>query len=149
MFVIYQPEDGDRQEWVFNPDRVRAVEGKVLLRTFGEPSWDLFVQGVRQNDLHARRVLLWHLMRRQHPLMRFEDTPDFFTGEMEVEFSTAELAEIIDKVSAAPAQSAEKQQAIEVLTAELEAARAREEASPELAGKSSSPTSSRDTTTTG
>lgn len=148
MFVTYKPEDGDRQEWTWNPGRVRASEGQALLRTFGETSWDMFVQGVRQNDLHARRVLLWHLLRRDHPMVKFADTPDFFADEMEVEFSAAELADILEKVSTGPAPSAQKAQAIEVLTAELEVARAREEMEG-LEGKALPPTSSTESTTTG
>lgn len=148
MFVIYAPEDGDRQEWVFNPGRVRASEGQALLREFGQTSWDVFVQGVRTNDLHARRVLLWHLSKRAHPLMRFADTPDFFADELTVEFSTVELAELIDKVSSSPAPPAEKEQAVAVLTAELEVARAREELAADP-GKAPTPTSSPESTTTG
>lgn len=148
MHVIYAPEDGDRQEWTWNPGRVRASEGQVLLRTFGETSWDVFVQGVRQNDLHARRVLLWHLMRRDHPMVKFADTPDFFADEMTVEFSSKELAELRDMLASSPAPADQKAQALAVLEAQLEEALEREaQAGPE--GKASSPTSSTESTTTG
>lgn len=151
MFVIYTPEDGDRQEWTWNPGRVRASEGQLLLREFGQTSWDMFVQGVRQNDLHARRVLLWHLTRRDHPLanVRFDQTPDFFADEMTVEFSSAELADLIDKVSSAPAAPEEKAQALSVLQRELEAAQQREAEIEGLEGKAPTPTSSTESTTTG
>jgi hypothetical protein len=148
LFVIYQPEDGDRQEWTFNPGRVRATEGQVLLREFGQISWDMFIQGIRQNDLHARRVLLWHLIRRQHPMVKFADTPDFYADEMTVEFSTVELAEMLDKVASTKVSAAEKEQLTALFEAELEIARQREEAN-DLAGKAPTPTSTTASPTTG
>lgn len=148
MFVTYKPEDGDKQEWTFNPGRIRASEGQVLLREYGEKNWDLFVQGIRQNDLHARRVLLWHLMRRDHPMVKFADTPDFYADEMQVEFSSTELAELIDQIAAAPAPADEKAKATAVLMAELEVARAREELA-DMPGKEETPTSGMESTTTG
>lgn len=148
MHVIYKPEDGDRQEWTWNPGRVRASEGQVLLRTFGETSWDVFVQGVRQNDLHARRVLLWHLLRRDHPLVKFADTPDFFADEMTVEFSSTELAELRDMVAASPAPADKKAEALVLFEAQLDEALAREAAAGGE-GKALTPTSSTESTTTG
>jgi hypothetical protein len=149
MFVTYAPEDGDRQEWTFNPGRVRASEGQALLREYGEKAWDLFVQAIRQNDLHARRVLLWHLTRRAHPLMKFADTPDFFADEMTVEFSSDELAELRDKVANSPAPPDQKAQALAVFEAEMEVALKREAEGADLGGKAPTPTSSTEPTTTG
>jgi len=145
--VTYTPEDGDRQEWVWNPKRVRATEGQVLLREFGEKSWDLFVQAIRQNDLHARRVLLWHLMRRDHPLVKFTDTPDFYTDELEVEMSSAELAELHDDIERSPAPADQKVTALAVFDAMMQKALEREAAID--GGKASSPTSGTESTSTG
>lgn len=148
MYVVYAPEDpadGDRQEWNFDPGRVRAAETKALLREFGENSWDLFVQAVKINDPHARRVLLWHLLRRTHPLTKFADTPDFFTDEVTVEFSSKELAEMLDGVrSNRSAPAAEKERMIANFESEIEVALKREADQ----GKALT-TSSTDTTTTG
>lgn len=149
MHVIYAPEDGDKQEWTWDPGRVKASEGQVLLSQYGEKNWDLFVQGIRQNDLHARRVLLWHLIRRTHPLVKFADVPDFYADEITVEFSAAELAELLDKVAASPAPADQKAQAITVLQTELEVARAREDLAADDGGKDSPLTSGPESTTGG
>lgn len=144
MFVTYKPEDGDRQEWTWNPKRVRASEGQALLREFGEKSWDLFVQGVRQNDLHARRVLLWHLIRRDHPLVKFADTPDFYADELEVEMSSVELAELRDDIERGPAPQDQKETAIAVFESMMQKALEREAAIG--GGKAPTPTSSTEST---
>lgn len=146
--MTYAPEDGDRQEWVFNPGRVRATEGQVLLREFGQMSWDMFVQGVRTNDLHARRVLLWHLMRRDHPFLKFADVPDFFADEVTVEFSTVEITELYEKASTTPLPADQKAAVLAAFESELEVARAREAATGDE-GKAPTPTSSTEPTTTG
>lgn len=147
MFVTYTPEnpvDGDAQEWVFDPGRVRASEGQVILREFGQNSWDLFVQGVQGNDLHARRVLLWHLLRRTHPLVRFADTPDFYADEMVVSFSSVELAAMGDRLDAVPA--AQREMARAMYDTELAEALKRE---ADMGKALSDPTSSPDSTTGG
>lgn len=151
MFVIYAPQDpadGDRQEWAWDANRIKANEGQVLLKEFGETSWDLFVQGVKINNPHARRVLLWHLMRRSHPLMRFSDTPEFFIGEVTVELDSDELIVFRDKVQESSQASlpADKDMMISALEAEIEQAQKRE---AELGKSSGSPISSTESTTTG
>jgi hypothetical protein len=152
MFVTYAPEDpadGDRQEWTFNPRRVRGTEGQVLLRQFGEKSWDVFVQGVRQNDLHARRVLLWHLLRREHPTLKFDLTPDFFPDELTVEFSSDELAELRDIAASSTMPPETKEQILARFDREMEVAAKREAQGADLGGKALSPTSGTESTTTG
>lgn len=148
MFVTYAPEDpadGDRQEWTFEPGRVRAAEGQALLREFGEKSWDLFVQGVKVNNLHARRVLLWHLLRRAHPLMRFADTPDFYADEITIEFSSKELTELLEAVRISNEAPALKEQLVAAFESEIEVALKREADQ----GKVLTPTSSTESTSTG
>lgn len=145
MFVKYTPEnpaDGDPQEWTFEPGRVRATEGQVILREFGQKSWDVFVNGVKSNDLHARRVLLWHLLRRQHPLMKFADTPDFYADEFEIEFSSVELTQIRDGVEKASQAElpANKEMMLAALDEEIAAVLKREaDMGKALSGPISSP----------
>lgn len=148
MYVVYAPEDpadGDRQEWTFEPGRVRAAEGQALLREFGEKSWDLFVQGIKVNNLHARRVLLWHLLRRTHPLMRFSDTPDFYADEVTIDFSSKELTELLDAVRTSNEAPDMKAQLVAAFESEIEVALKREADE----GKALTPTSTTESTTTG
>lgn len=149
MFVTYTPEDGDRQEWVWDPTRIRATEAQVMLREFGTPSWDLFEKCIKMNDPNARRVLLWHLIRRDHPMMKFADTPDFFLDEMTVELSSTELARMIDEARNSGASPDQKAAAIASFEKELEEANRREAAVEGIAGKEMTPTSGTESTTTG
>lgn len=150
MYVIYAPQDpadGDRQEWSFDPTRVRANVGQVLLKEFGQNSWDLFIQAVKINDPHARRVLLWHLMSRDH-VVRFSDVPMFFIGEVTVEFDSADLIDMRAGVenSSQSTLPADKDRMLEAFDAEIEAALKRE---ANLGKSSEVPTSSTESTTTG
>ncbi|MGW4476809.1 hypothetical protein ACWENQ_44760 [Nonomuraea sp. NPDC004354] len=127
MFVTYKPEDGstEAQTWVFDPSRVRASRAEMIEKRAGE-NWDMWLQSVQQGNMRARRVLLWHLMSLPHPGMRYEDTPDFFAGELEVQHSAAELAEMRERVAKTKLPDDQAAQILAVLDAELEAARERE-----------------------
>lgn len=96
MFVTYTPEDGSPpQTWDFNPNRVRSSEQVIVEKQYGE-AWARFVIGVKTGEAFARRILLWHLIRREHPAHQFRDTPDFYDDEFVVEQTFAELTEAYD-----------------------------------------------------
>lgn len=90
MFVTYQPEGEPAQEWEFDPQKVRASQAEMVEKRFGQP-WSVFLMELMKGAMLARRVLLWHLIRRTHNALRFEDTPDFYSGEVKVEFTRGEL----------------------------------------------------------
>lgn len=92
MFVSYTPEDSpqDAQSWEFLPGRVRVSEQVIVEKQYGA-TWTEFVNGAKVGEAHARRVLLCHLLRREHPALQLRDTPDFFADELTVELSAAEL----------------------------------------------------------
>lgn len=100
MHVTYKPEDGTPQEWEFNPGRVRAGAAEVIEKRFGD-SWEKFCAAVQQGSMRARRVLLWHLLTREHPGLRLEDVPDFYADEVVVEHSVAELTELRERLDKA------------------------------------------------
>lgn len=140
MFVSYNPADGDAQRWVFDPDQVRAAEAELVEKRFGE-SWALFLAAVQQGSVRARRVLLWHLTRRDHPFAKYDDTPDFRVGEMEVEYSFVELRAMREVVMKAEVPDAEREQVLTALDLEITEAMAREgitEADDEPVGKAPS-----------
>lgn len=139
MYVTYAPEDpadGDRQEWTFAPGRVRASEAQVLEREFGE-NWDNFAAGVQSGNMRARRVLLWHLLRRTHPLMKFADVPDFYADELKVEFEVSELLPLLDKIAKATLPAGQKEQTIAALELAMSEAMEREGTVAEAPGKAS------------
>jgi hypothetical protein len=125
MRVTYTPEAGDRQAWEFVPARIRQSEGEMVEKRFGGP-WDKFVAAVMQGDLKARRVLLWHLLRRDHPTVRFEDTPDFYIGELLVEQSYAELLALREKVGKASLPDNERDTVLAAIDVEMTEAMERE-----------------------
>lgn len=96
MRVTYTPEDGgEAQTWDFDPDRVRSSEQVIVEKQFGG-SWLEFKTGAMSGSALARRVLLWHLIRRQHPGHQFRDTPDFFDCELVIEQTLAEVTASYD-----------------------------------------------------
>jgi hypothetical protein len=102
MFVTYKPEDGsaEAQTWEFDSRKVRASRAEMIEKRAGE-NWEAWLMGVQQGNMRARRVLLWHLMSMPHPTMKFEDTPDFYAGELEVQHTKAELTAMRDRITSA------------------------------------------------
>ena len=125
MRVTYAPEGGAEQVWDFDPKRVRASEAEAIERRAGE-SWDAWLLNVQSGQMRARRVLLWHLMRRDHPTLRYEDTPDFFAGEVVVEHTRAELEEIRERAVRAKLPPDQREQVLSALDMAIDEARERE-----------------------
>lgn len=98
MIVTYSPEDGPAQRWEFAPRRIRARQAEEIERRYGS-GWSSWVSDVHTGVISARRVLLWHLIRRDHAGLRFDDTPDFAVGELELALDAAELTELRDKTA--------------------------------------------------
>ncbi|WP_329426825.1 hypothetical protein OG339_42220 [Streptosporangium sp. NBC_01495] len=138
MFVTYSPEDGTEQRWTFDPKRVRASKAEMIEKRAGEP-WDAWQAAVLAGKMRARRVLLWHLLTVDHPTLRWEDVPDFYAGELLVEYSVIELADIRGRVEKAEIPADQRDQALAALAALITEATARE-AATEPEGKALSPT---------
>jgi len=126
MHITYAPEDGDRQEWDFDPDRVRSSLAEMIERKYGE-TWDQFCVGVQSGNMRARRVLLWHLLRLEHPALRYEDVPDFYASEVKVQYSVAELNEFRDRLQKMHLPENQRDMAMAALDVEMTSAMEREE----------------------
>lgn len=140
MWVTYRPEDQPEdavQRWEFDPGRVRTSEAELIEKRYGA-NWDTWLNDVRSGSAKARRVLLWHLLRREHARLRYEDTPDFYMEELLVEHSVVELLELKDRLSKVKLddESAREQMAT-ALDIEITDAMAREGVTDETAGKAS------------
>lgn len=122
MFVKYTPKGDKAQRFEWDPDQVRAGEAEAIEKRFGD-TWDNFRVSVMQGSVRARRILLWHLLKRQHPALSLDDV-DFATGELIVEYSKTELAavlaEVEKNVDAIP--EGQRQMVLDRLHAELAAA---------------------------
>lgn len=130
MKVTYSPEGEGVQTWDFVPDKVRQSEAELAERRFGG-TWNEFRVAAVKGDSRARRVLLWHLMRRQHHTLRYEDTPDFALGELKVEMTRGELVALREQVD--KSSHPERDSILAALDSEIDTA----EDDPEPEGKAS------------
>lgn len=146
MHVTYSPESGDVQRWEFKPDRVRASKAEMIEKRYGD-SWDQWKTAVQAGNIKARRVLLWHLMTQQHPTLRWEEVPDFYSGELLVELDVDELRVLRAGVEAnRQVDPTEKAAMLAALDDEIENATARAaEAGVEEPGKARSKAAARST----
>ena len=134
MFVTYTPDGADRHEWEFIPGKMRASEAQPIERRFGG-SWEKWSIEIQQGSVAARRLLLWHLLRREHPTLRWEDTPDYAMDELEISYSSDEMRDLITNAEAAPIEDQEQKNAVLAgLRAELEKAEQRERDQDEARG---------------
>ncbi len=99
MLVTYTPDGGDQQRWEFEPLKLKASEAELIEKRYGD-RYSVWLDQARAGQVKARRVLLWHLLRRTHHTLRFEDTPDFTLAELTVEHSLDELREVRQRVLA-------------------------------------------------
>lgn len=102
MQVTYTPKGGAPLSWPYKPLDVRQSEAEMMEKRAGGLTWDELNKGILSNKAACRKVLLWHCLRLDHPLMRWEDVPDFAMGELKVEFDTGELAGIREGIEAMP-----------------------------------------------
>jgi hypothetical protein len=97
MIVTYRPDGGDERTWTYAPDDLPYAEAEqledVLAITFDEFKGRVIAGGAK-----ARRALLWVLLRRDNPKLRFSDVQLKRTGELVVEFEAPEIAKLREGV---------------------------------------------------
>jgi len=121
VIVTYAPDGQEPQRWDWDPTKVRAVEAELIEKRFNG-TWDSFRMAVLEGSVRARRVLLWHLLKRQHPILRLGDV-DYGLGELTVEMTRAELMEFRGAVVKAKGiTDEEREKALRALDAEIESA---------------------------
>lgn len=97
MFLRYRA-DGETEDTLleFRPDKTlksRAVIAeKLYSKLLGQRgNWEQLKADAIGGGIAARTVALWLAMTVKHPLLRFEDIPDFETGQLGLEYSRQEL----------------------------------------------------------
>lgn len=121
MHVTYAPKstaDGDRQEWDVDLTDLRQSEAERIEREAGM-TVDEFDQAVLAGNSRARKVLLWHLMREQHPKLSMRDVPDFRRSELELELSRVELERLREGLADAPIPEDQRAQMMAALDLQL------------------------------
>ena len=121
MHVTYDPTDpadGEPAEWDIDLRRIRQSEAERIEKAFGgtKDQWD---GAILTGDSKARKVLLWHLMRREHPNMPLAAVPDFYTGELTVDLSLDDLRRLRKQLEQAPLTPDEKTDILERIDAEI------------------------------
>lgn len=126
MLVTYNPEGGAPSSWPYVAARVRQSKAEAVEKYFGG-TFEEFNKGILSGSARARKVLLWHCLTTEHPLMKFADTPDFAMAEVEVSFDVDELnrlKESIESSSADPDAKAATVARLDAMIAELPAPKA-------------------------
>lgn len=120
MRLIYKPEGQPEQSWIFRPGRLPRSVARQLQTAYGKP-WDLFVADVQQGNIDARAVALWHCLRTDHPILKFDDLPDFLADEVELEYEVDELREMLAqaKANAAAIPADQREVALGMLASQL------------------------------
>lgn len=123
MFIDYTPEGQATQRLEFKPGRVKLSEQSRIERLYSSEagqkvSFLQFVLDVRGMHATALRVLLFTLLRRQHPQFRFEDV-DPVGDEVVILYHQEELRELRDRMQQFLPDGDEKTAALADLDAEI------------------------------
>lgn len=93
MFLVYTPEGSDGpQRWKYNPRKIMSAERENIERLTNR-NWSDFTKEVVQGSSLCRRALLFTLLKREHPALKFADV-DFAWDELKLEYSKGELMQI-------------------------------------------------------
>lgn len=94
MYLVYQPEGSDEpQRWPYNPRKLMSAEREAIEKRTGTPFAE-FTQAVLKGSSVARRALLWVMLKRDHPTMKYDDV-DFAWDELKLEYSKQEYAQMM------------------------------------------------------
>lgn len=114
MFVEWDPElDGEKkQSWHFDPGEVGRKQATLIEEHF-DGSYDQWLAGLMLGKIHARAVLLWHMLVQVHPKYRMDDVPDFRVRQLTVQMGPAEIHDLWRRAKRIN-MSAEQREAFEV-----------------------------------
>jgi hypothetical protein len=71
--LIYEPEDGDRQEWDFDPVRLMSFDAEAIEEVGGTQwaTYGEFIDKLQRGSAKAWRAALWIQLRRADPTLKF------------------------------------------------------------------------------
>lgn len=98
MIIVYTPEDGPEQ--TFNMREVLASEAKIVERTT-DMRWGQIKVQAREDDPTALRGVIWILMKRADPTLRWSDF-DPRADDMCSRFDAREVAAYASEIVALP-----------------------------------------------
>lgn len=130
MIVTYKPAGSAARTWDFSPRDLPMSRATIIERAFGgeKATIDQWTGEVMRGGAHARRVLIWSLLSVEHATLRLADVDPKF-GEVEVDFSLAEMTQLRDEVAAKRVRGdqakAEKAEMLAMLDQEIDNLRER------------------------
>jgi hypothetical protein len=132
VYLRYTPEGSDTQEWVVQLGKLRVFDIEAIERVTDMAYGTEYKQALMKGNGKARRALLWTMLRKAHPTLKYADV-DFADDELVLQLDTDELAELKAAVEASTGiPEADKVLALEALDADLRTA-------PAPPGKAPSP----------
>lgn len=92
MIITYAPAGGDERTWDYKAEDLPSADAEDIEDAVGD-TFDQFQVKLMTGGAKARRALLWVLLRRDTPGLRFSDV-SYRMGEVTAEFDAAELAKL-------------------------------------------------------
>lgn len=135
MYLTYRPEGStEPRRWHIQLGRLRVFDTEAIEKATGMDYGSDFKQRLLQGNVRARRALLWIMLRREHPTLKYADV-DFADDELLLEQDRDELAATRAEI-AASTELAEANRAALLAVIDQQLATA-----PEAPGKAPSPSS--------
>lgn len=117
MQVTYTPEDGDKQTFHVNLNKIKASEAEKLEKA-AELVFSEFFPSVVQGNVKALRALLWLCLRKDHPNLRLDNVPDFYYDEISIQADRDDYVGLLRQTERAP-DSDQKTELIAEIKAEM------------------------------
>ncbi|MFD4740963.1 hypothetical protein ACFWNQ_26875 [Streptomyces virginiae] len=99
MIILYRPADGG-EEQQFDMRRVRTSEAAIVQKA-ADMKWGEIKLGVREDDPTSLRGVVWILMKREQPNLRWGDF-DPENDELTSRFDAREVAGYVDEIMSLP-----------------------------------------------
>ena len=117
MIVTYKPADGDERSWTFRATEMSSGDAEDIEDAVGK-TFDEWQMALQMGGAKARRALLWIMLRRDTPGLRFRDV-SFRMGELDLDYEPEEKARLraeVEKIKDIP--EADKAQVLALLADE-------------------------------
>lgn len=92
MQFTFRPEGAEPRTWSFRPERLMSAEAEAIERQTGW-TYQEFGERLIKGSVMARRALLWVLLKREDPPLRYSQV-DHPAGSMSLDYERAELEAI-------------------------------------------------------
>lgn len=110
MIVTYAPSEGERREWEYKSADLPSGEAEDIEDAVGI-TFEEWQASLLQGGAKARRALLWVLLKREQPGLKFGDV-SFRLGELGVDFDRDEQDQLLVEMNKNPNVSEEQAAAV-------------------------------------